>query len=32
MSSFLNETPIQNQNKIDLNADNAAYSEEAKMT
>ena len=32
MSSFLNDTPIQNQNKIDLNADNAAYSEETKMT
>ena len=32
MSSFLNESPIQNQNKIDLNADNQAYSEEAKMT
>ena len=32
MSSFLNEIPIQNQNKIDLNADNGAYSEETKMT
>ena len=32
MSSFINESPIQNQNKIDLNADNAGYSEETKMT